>query len=67
IKGEKLLFRHDRIALRLPACELYPPDYDFSIIFDTVENRKARHLLNRKHDASVSIENEPEQFERGDR
>lgn len=67
IKGEKLLFRHDRIALRLPACELYPPDYDFSIIFDTVQNRKARHTLERKHDATVSVTSEPENFERGDR
>lgn len=67
IKGEKLLFRHDRIALRIPAAELYPPDYDFSIIFDTVENRKARHTLERKHDAGVIVTAEAENFERGDR
>lgn len=67
IKGEKLLFRHDRIALRLPAAELYPPDYDFSIIFDTVENRKARHILERKHQADVSVTVEREEYKRGDR
>ena len=29
--------------------ELYPEDYDFSIVFDTVENRKIRHEMNRKY------------------
>ncbi|MBP3647326.1 MAG: DNA mismatch repair protein MutS [Clostridia bacterium] len=55
IKGEKKLIRHTRIRLLVPASELYPDDYDFSIIFDTVENRKARHTLDRKHDASATI------------
>ncbi|MCL2840043.1 MAG: DNA mismatch repair protein MutS [Defluviitaleaceae bacterium] len=49
IKGEKRLINHKRIKLRVSAEELYPPDYDFSIIFDSVENRKARHLMGRKH------------------
>jgi len=49
IKGQKQLINHKRIKLRVAASELYPEDYDFSIIFDTVENRKARHLMNRKY------------------
>lgn len=28
---------------------LYPEDYDFSVIFDTVEVRKARHQMQRKY------------------
>lgn len=28
---------------------VYPEDYDFSIIFDTVENRKIRHDMERKY------------------
>ena len=28
--------------------ELYPEDYDFSILFDTVENRKLRHRMERR-------------------
>ena len=55
IKGEKLLINHKRIKLRIPAAELYPEDYDFSIIFDTVENRKARHLMGRKHVAGNTV------------
>lgn len=27
----------------------YPEDYDFSIIFDYVENRKVRHDMGRKY------------------
>ncbi|MCL1862036.1 MAG: DNA mismatch repair protein MutS [Defluviitaleaceae bacterium] len=49
VKGKKQLVNHKRIKLKVAASELYPPDYDFSIIFDTVENRKARHLMSRKH------------------
>ena len=33
----------------VPAKELYPEDYDFSIIFDTVEVRKLRHDMERKY------------------
>ena len=49
IKGKKLLINHKRIKLKIAAAELYPEDYDFSIIFDSVEDRKARHLMGRKH------------------
>jgi DNA mismatch repair protein MutS2 len=55
IKKKKLLINHKRLKLRVPASELYPEDYDFSIIFDTVENRKARHKLERKHDPKLII------------
>jgi len=49
VKGEKFTVNHKRLQLKVAATELYPDDYDFSIIFDTVENRKARHLMGRKH------------------
>lgn len=55
IKGKKHQINHKRVKLRIPAAELYPPDYDFSIIFDTVENRKARHLMGRKHVAGNTV------------
>lgn len=37
---------------------VYPEDYDFSIIFDTVENRKLRHQMVRKY-----VEGETIQYE----
>ncbi|MCL2367565.1 MAG: DNA mismatch repair protein MutS, partial [Oscillospiraceae bacterium] len=55
VKGVKHAMKHNRIKLKVPAAELYPPDYDFSIIFDTVEHRKARHQMGRKFDPTVSI------------
>ena len=55
IKREKLLINHKRIKLMVSAEELYPEDYDMSIVFDTVENRKARHKMDKKHDPDLVI------------
>ena len=55
VKGEKQSVRHNRLKLLVPAAELYPDDYDFSIIFDTVENRKARHILSKRYDAEATV------------
>lgn len=63
IKKKKLLINHKRLKLRVPASELYPEDYDFSIIFDTVENRKARHDMERKHDPNLVIQIKGEEKE----
>lgn len=49
LQGEKMTVRYNRLKLLVPASELYPPDYDFSIIFDTVANRKAAHQMSRKY------------------
>jgi len=49
VKGNKRLINHKRIKLKVASAKLYPEDYDFTIIFDSVENRKARHLMDRKH------------------
>ncbi|MCL2568994.1 MAG: DNA mismatch repair protein MutS [Oscillospiraceae bacterium] len=62
IKGVKQAMKHNRIQLKVPAAELYPPDYDFSIIFDTVEHRKARHQMGRKFDPTVSISYSEDEF-----
>ena len=67
VKGKKLLFKHNRIKLQIPAAELYPPDYDFAVIFDSVEHRKARRILSKRHDQSVVLSYMEEEFERGDK
>ena len=54
-RGRKMTVRHNRLKLLVPAAELYPPDYDFSIIFDTVANRKAAHTMARKFDPDAVI------------
>jgi len=63
VKGVKKTMKHNRIKLKVPAAELYPPDYDFSIIFDTVENRKARHQMGRKFDPTLSITHDAYDFQ----
>ncbi len=46
--GKKIWINHKRVKLHVAAQELYPEDYDFSILFETVENRKIRHEMERK-------------------
>ncbi len=60
VKGEKQLLSHKRIKLQVPASDLYPLDYDFSIIFDTVANRKARHVMGKRHDPNLVVNYENE-------
>jgi dsDNA-specific endonuclease/ATPase MutS2 len=55
IQNEKKLISHKRLKLKVAAMELYPEDYDFSIIFDTVENRKARHKMGKGHQENLEI------------
>lgn len=62
IKGKKELIKQKRVKLITAASELYPPDYDFSIIFDTVENRKARHIINKKYSQDLEIKYENETY-----
>lgn len=47
--GKKIWINHKRVKLHVAAEQLYPKDYDFSIVFDTVENRKIRHDMERKY------------------
>lgn len=49
LPGKKIWINHKRVKLMVPAKELYPDDYDFSIIFDSVEVRKLRHDMDRKY------------------
>lgn len=58
IKEEKISINHKRLKLQVAANELYPEDYDFSIVFDTVEERKKRHQMERKYqeDMILSVE-----------
>lgn len=55
IKGIKKVVKSKRVKLITSANELYPADYDFSIIFDTVENRKANHKMERKYDKDAQL------------
>lgn len=58
LPGKKIWINHKRVKLHVAASKLYPEDYDFSIIFDTVENRKIRHDMDRKYTEEVIVTEE---------
>lgn len=58
LPNKKIWINHKRVKLHVAATELYPEDYDFSIIFDTVENRKLRHQMERKYVEDILVEEE---------
>ncbi len=49
LQKKKIHISHKRVKLLVAAEKLYPADYDFSIVFDTVEVRKLRHKMERKY------------------
>ena len=55
VKKEKRLVNHKRLKRIAPAEEMYPEGYDFSIVFDSVANRKARHTLERRYDSRAEV------------
>lgn len=55
LAGKKIWVNHKRVKIRVKAKELYPEDYDFSIVFDSVEVRKARHQMERKYCKDLEI------------
>ncbi len=55
IAKKKKLVNFKRIKLHVAATQMYPADYDFSIVFDTVANRKARHKMEKGHQEGMEI------------
>lgn len=53
LPDKKIWINHKRVKLHVAAAELYPEDYDFSILFESVENRKKRHEMQRKYTDTV--------------
>lgn len=53
LPGKKIWINHKRVKLHVAATELYPEDYDFSILFETVENRKLSHDMGRKYTEGI--------------
>ena len=62
IQKKKEFINHKRLQLKASASELYPEDYDFSIIFDSVANRKARHRMEKGYQSDLEIVYEKEQL-----
>lgn len=62
IQKKKEFINHKRLQLKVAASEMYPEDYDFSIVFDSVANRKARHKMEKSHQSGLEIIYEKEQL-----
>lgn len=58
VKGKKIWINRKRVKLHVAASELYPEDYDFSIVFETVENRKIKHDMSRKYTEETIVYDE---------
>jgi MutS2 family protein len=55
VMKKKLRINQKRLSLYISNDELYPEDYDFDIVFESKENRKNKHLLDRKHVEGVEV------------
>lgn len=55
LQNKKIWINHKRVKLQVSETQLYPDDYDFSIVFDTVEERKMRHDMSRKYVEEVLV------------
>lgn len=55
VKGKKRRILYKRLQLVTPAAQLYPPNYDFSIIFDSVANRKANKKMLKGHQPNLTV------------
>lgn len=53
---KKIKVNKKRLSLYIESKELYPDDYDFDIIFESKENRKKRHAMEKHHVEGVTIE-----------
>lgn len=53
LPDRKIWINHKRVKLHVAAEELYPEDYDFNILFETVANRKILHDMDRKYTEEV--------------
>ncbi|MBW5444926.1 DNA mismatch repair protein MutS [Cohnella sp. CFH 77786] len=61
IQKEKITINHKRIRRYIEREKLYPgEDYDMDIVFDTVENRKKRKQMGKRHVPGMTIEQPPE-------
>ncbi|MFC4599321.1 endonuclease MutS2 [Cohnella hongkongensis] len=57
VQREKIKLNHKRIRKYIDKKHLYPgEDYDLDIVFESVENRKKRHLMGKRHVEGLKIE-----------
>jgi hypothetical protein len=55
ILRKKIMVSHKRIRPFLEGKDLYPENYDLDVVLETVENRKARHKMGKRHVEGLEI------------
>jgi DNA mismatch repair protein MutS2 len=58
VMKKKIKVNRKRLSLYVDGKELYPDDYDFDVIFESMEDRKKRKRMNKRHVEGVVIEKE---------
>jgi MutS2 family protein len=53
---KKIKVNKKRLSLYIDSKELYPEEYNFDIIFESKENRKKRHIMDKRHVEGMAIE-----------
>lgn len=56
VMRKKFKINHKRLSLYIESEELYPENYDFDIVFETVENRKKDREMSKRHVEGMKIE-----------
>jgi DNA mismatch repair protein MutS2 len=56
VMKNRIVVNKKRLSLYTEAKDLYPENYDFDIIFETKENRKKKHIMDRKYVKGLTIE-----------
>lgn len=55
VMKKRLKINNKRLSLYIAQGELYPEDYDFDIIFESVEDRKKDKIMSEKHVEGIKI------------
>jgi MutS2 family protein len=62
VQKEKITINHKRIRKFIDKKHLYPGEnYDMDIVFESVENRKKRHVMGKRHVDGLTIEKPSEE------
>jgi hypothetical protein len=55
IQKKKQFINHKRLQLKIASSELYPDNYDLSVVLDSVSNRKARKKMEKSYRPDLEI------------
>ncbi|RUS48518.1 DNA mismatch repair protein MutS [Cohnella sp. AR92] len=60
VRGQKIRINRKRVKPYIDSAQLYPDQYDLDIVFESVERRKLRKKMSKRHIQGQRIETPPE-------